>query len=68
MEHHSVHGHLGLEMLEQVPGDGLTFAVFVGCEIESVSGFEKSFQFLHHGATAFRQLIRRLKTILDIDG
>jgi hypothetical protein len=55
-------------MLEQVPGDGLTFAVFVGCEIESVSGFEKSFQFLHHGATAFRQLIRRLKTILDIDG
>ena len=68
MEDHSVHGHLGLQLLEQVPGNRFTLAVFVRCEIESVRRFEKGLQFLHHGATAFRQLIRRLKTILNIDG
>lgn len=34
VEHHAMNGNLGLQHLEQVPGDGLTLAVLISCEVE----------------------------------
>ena len=36
MKHHSLHRDLGLEHLQQMPGDGLAFAVLISCEQEFV--------------------------------
>ena len=39
IENHATDRNLGLEHFEQVPGNGLTFAVLIGCEEELVSPF-----------------------------
>ena len=41
MEDHAMNGDLGLEHLDQMPGDGLTLAVLVSGEIELVGLLEK---------------------------
>ena len=39
-EGHAVDGHLGLEDFLQVPRDGLTLAVAIGCQVERIDLFE----------------------------
>ena len=40
MEHHPLHGHLGFQVLEKMPTNGLTLAIFVGCEVELARIFQ----------------------------
>ena len=44
VEHHALDRDLRLEHLVQMPGDGLAFAVLVGCEQQFVGLFEQLFQ------------------------
>ena len=46
MEDHSLDRHLGFEDLDQVPSDGLTFAVLVGSQVQLVNTLEKVFELL----------------------
>jgi hypothetical protein len=48
VEHHPLHGHLGLQHLEEVPGDGLALAVFVGREVELVGVLQSGLEVLDH--------------------
>ena len=41
MENHPLDRHRRLEHLEQVPGNGLTFAILISCEIELVRILER---------------------------
>jgi hypothetical protein len=36
VEHHPLHRHAGLELLQQVPGDGLALAILIRREVELV--------------------------------
>ncbi len=67
VEHHPLHGHLGLEVLEQVPRDRLALAVFVRCEIELGGVLQRGLEFLDHGLAALGQLVGRLETVVDVD-
>ena len=67
VEDHSLHGHLRLEVLEQVPRDGFALAVFIRREIELGGVFQCGFQFLDNGFPAFGQLVGRLETVLGVD-
>ena len=68
VEHHAANGHLRLEHLEEVPRNGLTLAVLIGCEEEFVGFLEEFLEFgdlfllvrVHH-------VIGR-KTLVDVDG
>ena len=44
-EGHAVDGYLGLEDFLQVPCDGFTFAVTIGCQVERVYFFELALEF-----------------------
>ena len=44
VEHHALDRHLGLQHLEQVPGDGLALAVLISCEVELVGVLERALE------------------------
>ncbi len=66
VEHHSVHRHLGLERLQQVPGDGLALPVLVGGEEELVRVLEQCLE-LGDLALLFRTHdVQRGKAVVDV--
>ena len=68
VEHHALHGHLGLQVLEQVPRNGLPLAILVGGEIQLAGVLECRTQVLHDLATPLGQLVGGLEAVLDVHG
>ena len=68
MEHHPFHGNLGLEYFIEVPGDGLTLAVLISCQIEFVCIFEGFAKFGHPLLLVGVHLVIGLKPALYING
>src|SRR5690606_34557999 len=67
VEDHALDRHLGLEHLAQVPGDGLTLAVFISGEQELVRVLERALELGDRAARAVtRKLVIRLEAILDV--
>ena len=48
VEHHPLHRHLRLEVLEEVPADGLALAVLVRCEVQLAGVLEGGLEVLDH--------------------
>ena len=67
VEHHPLHGHLRLEVLEEVPRDRLALAVFVGREIELAGVLQRGLEILDDGLAALGQLVGRLEPVVDVD-
>ncbi len=68
VEHHPLHGHLRLEVLEEVPRDRLPLAVFVGGEVELVGVLQRRPQLLHDVLATIGELVGGLEPVVDIDG
>ena len=68
VEHHPLHRHLRLQVLEEVPADGFALAVLVGREVELDGVLQRRPQVLDHLLAAFGQLVRRLEPVVDVDG
>ena len=66
MKNHSLNRNLGLQHLHQVPGNGLTLAVFIGSEIELVCVFQGGLQVANGFALAGRNGIHRLEVVFDV--
>ncbi len=67
VEHHPLDRYLRLEVLDEVPRDGLTLAVLIGREIQLGGVLESRTQLFHHGLAALGQLVRRLEAVVDVD-
>ena len=68
VEHHAVHRHLGLQGLEQVPGDGLALAVLICGEVELVSVLEQPLELGHLLSLVDVDHVVRLEPAVDVDG
>ena len=66
-EGHAVDGNLGFQNLFEVPGDRLTFAVTIGCEVEGVNVFEFAFEFGDFFLLVGVDHIVGVKIVVDID-
>ena len=67
VEDHALDRNLRLELLDQVPRDGLSFAILVCCEDEFVSFFERLFQFGYlFLSLGFLDHIDRLEVLVDV--
>ena len=67
VEDHAADRHLRLQVFEEVGGDGLTLAVFVGGKVQLGGVLQRTLQLLDHGAAAFGELIRWLERVLHVD-
>ena len=67
VEDHPLHRDLRLQVLEQVPADGLALAVFVGGEVQLAGVLHQHPQLFDDLGAALGQLVRRLETVVDID-
>ena len=63
MEHHALDGDLGLERLEQVPGDRLAFAVLISGEQELVGERQRNEALRQQQAMNQQTLMARLATL-----
>ena len=68
VEHHPLHRHLGLELLEQVPADRLALAVLVRREVQLAGVLERRPQLLDDLLAPLGQLVGRLEAVVDVDG
>jgi hypothetical protein len=60
-------GHLGLERLEQVPGDGLALAVLIGGEEELVRALEQVLELGDLRLLVGADDVQRLEVVVDVD-
>ena len=67
VEDHALGGHLGLELAQEVPGDGLPLAVTVGGEQQFVALGEVGLELAHRGALLGVDDVERLEVVLDVD-
>ena len=67
VEDHAADGDLGLEHLEQVPGDGLALAVLVRGEQQLVGVLELALQLGDLGALVGVDDVQRLEAVVDVD-
>ena len=67
VEHHPAYRHLGLELVEEVPGDGLTLAVLVGCEEELGGVLEEALELGHVGALVPGHHVVGREVVVDVD-
>jgi hypothetical protein len=67
VEHHPPHRHLGLEHLVQVPGDRLSFAIFIGREVQLGGLGQQVLQLLDLGLLLGRHDVQRHEAVLDVD-
>ena len=69
---HPMYGYTGLdrrlEVFDEVPADGLTLTVFVGCQIDGTGLLGEGSQFLNHLGAALSQLIGGLEMVVHVDG
>ena len=68
VEDHALDGDLRLENLEKVPGDGLTFAVLICCEIEFVGVLEEALEFGDLLLLARVDPVVGIEVVVDVDG
>jgi hypothetical protein len=68
VEHHPLHRHLRLEVLEEVPRNRLALAVFVGGEVQLVGVPQRRPQLLHDVLATIREFVGGLETVVDVDG
>ena len=68
MEHHALHRNLGLQLVEEMPGDGLTLAVLISCEEELVGALERTFQVGDRLLLLVGDHVIRKKAVFHIDG
>ena len=72
VEHHAVHGHAGfdgrLQVLDQMPTDGLALAVLVRRQIHGAGLLHQLPQLLDHLGAALGELVRGLEVVVDVDG
>ena len=66
VEDHPLDGHLGLELVEEVPADGLSLAVFVCRDVEFGGIFERSLELRHLLLLLGRHEVERVHR-LDVD-
>ena len=67
VEHHPLHRHLRLEVLDEMPRDRLALAVFIGREIELGGVLERRTQLFDHRLAALGELVGGLEPVVDID-
>ena len=67
VEHHPAVRHLGLELLEQVPGDGLALAVFIGGEQQFVGVLEQALELGHLLPLVAVHDVERLEVVVHVD-
>jgi hypothetical protein len=65
VEHHAAGRHFGLELLLEVPGDGLSLAVFVGGEVQLGRVLERRLE--RGDDVALGDLVGELEVVLDVD-
>ncbi len=58
---------LAVDLFGDMPGDGFTFTVGIGCEVNRVGRFRGLLQIRHDLLLAFQDLIGRLKIIFYVD-
>ena len=68
VEHHAPDGDLGLEDLQQVPGDGLPLAVLISGQVELVGLLEEPAQFRDLLLLVGVDHVVGLEPVLDVDG
>ena len=68
VEDHAAHGNLGLEDLEKVPSDSLTFAVLISCQEEFVGLFQELLELGDLFLLVGIDNVIRGKAILNVDG
>ena len=62
-----MNGNLGLEHLEQVPGDRFTFAVLISCEVELVGILESLLELGHRLLGVLGDDVIGLEVVFDVD-
>jgi hypothetical protein len=67
-KHHPLDRHLRLELVEEVPRDGLTLAVLVGGEVELVGVLEQALELGDVGLLVAGDDVVRLEAVVDVDG
>jgi len=67
VEDHPAGGDLGLELLEQVPGDGLALAVLVCREVELVGVLEERLELGDLLLLVGRDDVEGLEVVIDVD-
>jgi len=67
VEDHPLDRHLGLQFREQMPGDGLPFAVLISCQIELVDVLEQLFEFTDDRLLVGADNVQRREIVLDVD-
>ena len=67
VEDHAADRHLRLQVFEEVGGDRLALAVFVGCEVQLGGVLQRTLQLLDHRAATLSELIRWLERVLHVD-
>ena len=67
VEHHPLHRDLRLQVLEEVPADGLALAVLVRREVQLAGVLHRRSQVLDHVLAADGQLVRGLEAVVDVD-
>jgi hypothetical protein len=68
VEDHAPHGHLRLQHLEQVPGDGLALAILVRGEVELVCVPQGALQLADHLLLVGVDDVVGLEAVVDVDG
>ena len=69
MEHHAIHRHVlrRLQYLQQMPRDGFTFAILIGCEIERVSVLQCTTKFGNRVLLLVVHLVIGLEVVIGIN-
>jgi hypothetical protein len=67
VEDHPVHRHLGLQHLQQVPGDRLALAVLIGGEEEFVRVLQRPFELADLFLLVGIDDVVGLETVVDVD-
>ena len=67
MEHHASGRNLRIQYFKKVPGNGFSFAVFIGSEVEGVSLFQQLFEISNGYLAAFAFYVEGLKAIINVN-
>jgi hypothetical protein len=67
VEHHALHRHLRLELLEEVPADGLTLAILIGREEELVRRLQRRLQLPDDVLLVLVDDVGRFEAVVHID-
>ncbi len=67
VEHHPAHRHLGVQRLDQVPGDGLALAVLICREVELVGVLDQRLELVDLVLAVGADHVERLEVVVDVD-